>query len=312
MSIDIRDAFFDELSSLAASDPDLLLLTDDQGAFGLNRFRRERPSQFLNAGIAEQNLISVAAGLALSGKRPFVYGIATFMSMRCYEQIRVDLGCMQLPVTIVASGPGYSYGSDGPTHHANQDIAILRVLPGLSLYNPSDAVLTVACARLAYATSGPAYIRLERGVLPELHRPDDDFSAGFLVLAPVGEVVLVATGVMVARARTVAEQLGRHGVQASVIDVFRLAPIAAAELVAALGPARAVIALEDSARTGGLGSAVLEILADAGRSCAVMRIAAPDSYLYEYGDRDWLHARVGLDEVASTAAILAWLERTLA
>ena len=158
----MRDAFFDELYEIAASDPDVLLLTDDQGAFGLERIKRELEGQYFNVGIAEQNLVSVAAGLALGGKRPFIYGISTFMTMRCFEQINVDLCCHKLPVTIVGSGAGYMYSGDGPTHHATQDIGILRTLPGMNIFSPSDAVMTAKLARIAHESAGPNYIRIEK------------------------------------------------------------------------------------------------------------------------------------------------------
>ena len=127
--IDMRDAFFDQVNTLAAGDRNVLMLIDDQGALSLDWLQQNLPEQYFNVGIAEQNLVSVAAGLALGGKIPYIYGIATFMTMRCYDQIRDDLCCMHLPVTILGSGAGYTYSGDGPTHHAAQDVAIMRALP---------------------------------------------------------------------------------------------------------------------------------------------------------------------------------------
>ena len=131
-AIDIRDAFFNQLYEIAAQDRNVVLLTADMGAMAIDRFRRELPDQFINVGVAEQNMVSVAAGMALCKKKVFIYAIAPFVTMRCYEQIKVDISGMCLPVTIVGAGPGIAYDFDGPTHHAVQDMAIMRALPNMT------------------------------------------------------------------------------------------------------------------------------------------------------------------------------------
>src|SRR3989338_1388709 len=143
-NIDIRDAFFDELFEIAKDDSNVVFITADMGAQSLIRFKGSLSSQFINVGVAEQNMISIAAGLALVGKKVFVYTIIPFATLRCYEQIRNDLCCMNLPVTIIGVGPGFCYASDGPTHHATQDIAVMRVLPEITILNPSDSIMANA------------------------------------------------------------------------------------------------------------------------------------------------------------------------
>jgi len=180
--IDIRDAFFDEVYTIASQDSRVIFLTADMGSFSLNRFKADLSSQYINVGVAEQNLVSIAAGLALAGKKVFIYTIASFVTQRCYEQIKIDICGMRLPVTIIGSGPGLSYSSDGPTHHAIQDILIMRALPEMTILNPGDSTTAVAAARIAYRSQGPVYVRIDKGKLPLLYENDEDFSAGLSLL----------------------------------------------------------------------------------------------------------------------------------
>lgn len=161
--IDIRDAFFDELYLIASKDKKVIFLTADMGAFGLERFKKDLPDQFINMGVAEQNTVSVAAGLALGGKKVFIYSIAAFITQRCYEQIKIDLCQMKLPVTIIGSGPGLSYGSDGPTHHAVSDVVIMSVLPDMTILTPRSLEEAERAVRMAYESKTPVYIRLGKG-----------------------------------------------------------------------------------------------------------------------------------------------------
>jgi transketolase len=306
--VDLRDAFFDELCAIAAEDRNVILLTDDQGAFALDKFKRDMPDQYINAGIAEQNIVAVAAGLAMGGKIPFVYGISTFIIMRCFEQIRVDLCCMNLPVAIMGSGPGYTYGSDGPTHHATQDVALLRTLPEMTILNPTDAVSSSSFARIAYKDPGPKYVRLEKGVLPGLYEAGHDFSRGFEVLMPGCAVMIVATGIMTHCAIKVAEALGRQGVEAGVLDLYRVKPVRDDALLAALSHSRRVVTVEENSIVGGVGSLIAEVLADLSQQMPLKRFALPDEHSYLYGSRDWLLARQGLGVDPLTDRILRWLE----
>lgn len=306
-AIDTRDAFFDALYEIAVNDRDLVLLTGDQGAFSLEKFKKDLKSQYFNVGVAEQNMVAVAAGLALGGKIPFLYGISTFMTMRCYEQIKLDLCCMNLPVTIIGSGPGYTYGSDGPTHHATQDIAIMRALPEMTILNPSDAVMTAASARLAYKNRGPTYIRLEKGISPRLYDGGQGFSEGFHVLKTGQELAIVSTGVMVYQALNVADKLAKDSIDAGVIDLYRIKPINTESLLLALSRAQRLVTLEENSVIGGLGSLIAEVLIDAGKGTPLKRLATPDQHVYKYGHREWLHSCCGLDVDSLSRTILKWL-----
>ena len=148
-AIDIRDSFFDALYDIASKDSDVILLVADMGAFSLERFREDLPTQYINVGIAEQNLVNVATGLALDGKKVFVYAIASFVTQRCYEQLKVNLSGMNLPIVVVAMGPGITYSSDGLTHFATQDIANIRALPNFKILSISDPVSSQEAVKIA-------------------------------------------------------------------------------------------------------------------------------------------------------------------
>ena len=161
--MDIRDAFFDALYEIALKDSKVVLLVADMGAFSLDRFRKDLPDQYYNVGIAEQNLINVATGLAIGGKKVFTYAIAPFIIQRCYEQLKVNLSAMNLPITVIGMGTGICYTNDGPTHHATQDVANIRALPNFNILSISDPFSAKQAIRIAYNNSQPTYIRLDKG-----------------------------------------------------------------------------------------------------------------------------------------------------
>ncbi len=301
---DIRDAFFDRLYDLAAQDRDTLFLTADMGALSLDRFKRDLPRQFINVGICEQSLVSIAAGLSLSGKKVFIYAITSFITQRCYEQIRIDLCGMRLPVVIVGSGPGICYGSDGGTHHAVEDIALMRALPNLSILNPSDPLSASAAALMAHKSANPVYVRLDKGKLPALHREEEDFSEGLRVLKKGRDVMLISTGVMVHKVFELADELAKHNIDAGIIDLYRIKPINTELLLSYLNEYKKLVTIEEHILAGGIGSAICEIVADHGIAKPVKRIAIPDIPCSQYGDREWMHRYYGLDVQTMVGLIL--------
>jgi transketolase len=303
---DIRDAFFDALYDIAREDRQVIFLTADMGARSLERFRKDLPKQYMNVGVAEQNMVSVAAGLALAGKRVFIYAIAPFATQRCYEQIKVDLSGMGLPVTIIGAGPGIAYHSDGPTHHAVLDIAIMRALPGMVILNPSDAFMASRTASLCCQSGNPVYVRLDKGKLPPLYSPGDLFSEGLSLIQEGGDLLIVSTGAMVHKALRVAEKLKSGGIEAAVMDVYRLKPIDEPLFLHYADRWGKMVTLEEHSLMGGLGSIVSEILADHGERVAVKRFGIRDMPCEGYGDREWMHTRYGLDDRTLIESISAW------
>lgn len=307
MDVDVRDAFFDEIYELAKNDSRLMVLSNDQSAFSLNKLTKDFPEQYINIGIAEQNIINVATGLALGGIKPIVYGITNFISMRCCEQIHVDLGCMNLPVMIVASGGGLTYASDGPTHHATQDIAMLRTVPNLTIFNPGDATLTSYSARAGFALNSPCYVRLEKGVLPDLHSPQDDFSRGYRMVQEGKGILLAGTGHMMHRVTQVAEKLKKNSVDAAVLDVFRLKPVDEDGLAQVISRRKEIVVIEEQYPTGGLGTIFAEIITRRRLDVKFKTFSLPDAPCYRYGSREWLHREFGLDTETLASSIKEWL-----
>lgn len=295
LGIDIRDAFFDELYNLAVKDSDIIFLTADMGAFSLEKFKRDLSRQYINVGVAEQNLVSVAAGLALGGKKVFIYAIAPFLTQRCYEQIKIDLACMRLPVTIIGAGAGIVYNSDGFTHHAIQDIAIMRTLAGMIILNPADSVMAAAAVRIAYNSNAPVYVRIDKGKLPLLYDKKNNFSDGMTVLRTGKDLMIIATGTMVHQSFRVADKLAQYSIDTGIIDLYRIKPINEDLFLTVVKKVKRIATLEEHSIVGGIGSAVSEILADRSMALPLKRIGIADKYYSGYGDREWMRKEYGLD-----------------
>lgn len=304
----MRDAFIGTLCDRMTTDSSIFFLTADLGAPALDRMRNGFPDRFINVGIAEQNLINVASGLALEGFTVYTYAIAPFITMRAYEQVRVNLAISSqirpVKVTMIGLGGGVSYQVSGPTHHCLEDLAIMRLLPNMSVYCPADWVTAAALVDHTRMTVGPAYIRFDGKALPALHADPAavDLQKGFARLAEGRDVCLVSTGFMSHRALKVARE--RAGV--AVIDLFSLKPCDEAALAAALTPYRHVITMEEAfINGGGLDSLVSKIIREKGLGCQPHPIGFNDRYVFELGSRDRLHAVNGLDE----AAVIALIDR---
>ena len=291
-----RDAFFDKLYEIAKNDRDVILICADMSAPSLDKFRRNLRSQFINIGIAEQNMIAVATGLALSGKKVFTYAIMPFITLRCYEQIKVDMCAMDVPVTTIGVGAGFSYDDSGPTHHATEDIAIMRVLPNITILNVTDNIMATACAEIAYNYTSPLYIRLDRAPLPEIYRTGENFSNGISCLKSGKDVCIVATGNMVHKALELSDKLKEHSIDVGVVDLYRLKPVNSELLLKYLKQSTRVVTLEEHLINGGLGSIVAEVLVDNDVAIPLKRIAIPDKYCYTYGGRESIQKTVGLDK----------------
>ena len=306
-AITARDAFFNRLYEIAKDDRRVVLVSADMGAPSLDKFRRDLSSQYVNAGIAEQDAVLIASGLAQEGKKAFVYAIAPFVTLRPFEMIKVAVAAMNLPVTLVGVGAGFSYDDSGPTHHTLEDIAILRVLPCMEINNITDSNMARAFAGASCHMNGPNYIRLDRKLLPVYYEEDDDMSVGLRVFDKGKDLQLVATGNMVARAFEVAKELQAKGVDAGVTDVYTF-PINVDAFMRAIKGVKKIVTIEEHVLEGGLGSAVCEVLADHDKRipCKRIGIRLDAGYCYEYGGRVNIQKQYGLDKKSIVRTIVDW------
>ena len=300
----MRDAFFDKLYELAKKDPNIVLVDADMGAPSLDKFRRDMPAQFVNVGIAEQNAIVVACGLALGGKIPFTYAIAPFITLRCYEQIKVDMCAMKLPVTCVGVGAGFSYEDSGPTHHTTEDIAIMRALPNITIMNVTDNVMASKCAEIACKSKGPMYVRMDREPLPTIYDKKEEFKDGLTCLKKGKDVCIISTGNMVHKALEVANLLKKQSIDVAVVDLYRLKLVNTKSLLNYIKQSKKVVTLEEHLLDGGLGSIIAETLADNNMNVPLKRLAIPDKYCYTYGGREEIRRTIGLDTKSVAKTVL--------
>jgi transketolase len=258
----MRTAFLQTLCELAVRDKRLWLVTGDLGYSVLEPFAERFPARYVNAGVAEQNMLGVAAGLAMAGNIVFTYSIANFATLRCLEQIRNDVCYHNLPVRIVAVGGGVAYGSAGYTHHAVEDLAILRALPQMTVVAPGDPIETRLATEALINWPGPAYLRLGKAGEPVIHSSPIEFTLGkALVVRDGGDVTLVSTGGMLASICAAAERLASgHNVACRVLSLHTLKPLDRAAIVDAANQTGGIVAVEEHSRVGGLGSAMAEVL----------------------------------------------------
>jgi len=292
---DIRDAFFDEVYNIGEKDSNVIILTDDMDVFSLRKFKKNFPERFINVGVAEQNMINVAAGLASCGKRPFLYGISSFVSFRCYEQIKFNLCSMKLPVVIIGMGTGFSFAYDGPTHHAIHDIGAMRILPEIEILNPCDAVSAASFAKLAARTAHPMYIRIDKGVVPALYDTDEDYSIGFKLLRKGKDTCIVSTGNILHMAIDFVDSLEEP---IAVLDVYRLKPVNELFLQKVLDRFTRIIVLEENSHIGALSTIVSEIIAKYSISCEFKSVSLKNKEHLCYGERSWLHDYLGIHKAS--------------
>ena len=293
--IDIRDAFFDQLYLKGSIDNNVIVLSADMDAFSLRRFAKDLPEQYINVGVSEQNMINIASGLALSGKMVFCYSIASFATLRCFEQIKVNICSMNLPVTIIGAGAGFSFGYDGPTHHGHQDLSSMRLLPEMSIIELSSNDLAQKAVNFAFENNGPLYIRLDKGPFPEWKEYNIDFSKGYRIIQPLSKLNIVTNGYMTRTALKVADTLIAEGIDCGVVDLFRVKPFPEEFYEEVISPSKKIVSIEESCKTGGLGSALSELIAQNDNNCRLHVIGAPDKQFIEYGEREWFHEKYLLD-----------------
>ncbi|WP_406049272.1 transketolase family protein [Kribbella sp. NBC_00889] len=257
---DCRDAYVETLAELAHADHRIVgVVNDSVGSSKLNSFRKAFPDRLINVGIAEQDMVGVASGLANGGRIPFVSAASCFLTGRALEQIKADVAYSNTNVKLCGMSPGVAYGELGPTHHSIEDIAWLRAISNLTVIVPADPIETAAALRWAAASDGPVFIRVSRMNVPKVYDEDYDFRLGRAITVRAGDdVTLISNGTVLWRAIAAAEQLATEGISARVLSMPTVKPLDTGAVVAAARETAGIVTAEEAVSSGGLGGAVAE------------------------------------------------------
>jgi transketolase len=309
----VRSAFIETLYDLAVADNRIVLVVGDLGFGVVTRFMNELPDQFVNAGVAEQHMTGLAAGMAMSGKIALTYSIANFPVVRCLEQIRNDVCYHNANVKIVAVGGGMAYGSLGMTHHATEDLAFMRAMPNLIVMSPNDPVEARLATRAIVNFDGPCYLRLGRQGEQAVHETDPVFVIGKAVQVREGfDLTIAVSGGLLQNAVVAADLLEReHRLSARVLSFHTLKPFDVEAIVRAAAETDAVFTLEEHSVIGGLGGAAAETLMESDiRPRLFRRIGLPgETFSSKVGDQEYLRREFGLDPAGVANTIVAAMKR---
>ena len=292
----MRNAYLSALYDLARNNKQIMALVADIGAIVFDKYREDFPSQFINFGVAEANMISAAAGLASCGKIPFAYTIAPFITMRTYEQIRNDVCLQKMNVKIVAVGAGFVYSTLGPTHHATEDIALMKVLPGMTVISPADPLEARKATIAAAQIEGPVYLRLGTSKEPDVYQQDYDFTVGRGVKLNDGDdATIIATGSIVQDALQAVMELEEENISVRLINIHTIKPIDKEIILQAARETRAVLTVEEHNIEGGFGSSVADVILEGnGAPIKFKRLGVNDTFCSYYGTHQELKSRYGL------------------
>lgn len=304
-----RQAFTDALLEAARENSDIVVLTSDAtGSAALNKIKTEIPERFVECGIAEQDMVGIAAGIASTGKRPFICSPAAFLSARSLEQIKVDVAYSDKNVKLIGVSGGISYGALGESHYSVQDFAVMRAIANLTVMCPADAPQAAALATVLATHNGPVYLRMGRGGVPEIYDESDSFTIGKAYTCREGcDITVIATGEEVYSALIAAEKLGKQGISVRVLDMFTVKPVDEDAVIKAAAETGAIVTAEEHCIYGGLGSAVSQITAE-NLPVPVKCVALPNEVLLCGSSAEMKH-HYGLDAEGIEKAILETMKR---
>ncbi len=306
----MRRTALNRVHALARRDERVVFIGSDLGPGTLDAMKEELPERFFMEGVAEANLIGMAAGMAMEGFVPYVNTIASFLTRRCLEQVMLDVCLHDLPVRLIGNGGGLVYAPLGPTHNATEDIALMRALPGMTVVAVTDADEMTRLIDASLDWPNPMYIRLAKGGDAIVSRPEDGFTIGRAIELRAGsDVLIVACGVMVQRSLAAAELLSERGISSAVLNMHTVAPLDIDAVVSRLAGTRLLVTVEEHVSTGGLGSAVTDALVEAiGRVPAMLRCAIPQGFYSLYGSQDSALEHFSLQPEGLATRIAARLE----
>ncbi len=307
----MRDTLLQSIYELMLQDSEIFFVSADFGSPVIDKIRADKPDRFINVGIAEQNLINVSAGLALEGFKVFAYAIAPFITMRCFEQIRVSLALMSkvrpMNVNLIGVGAGYSYVVSGPTHQCYEDITLMRSMPNMKVLSLSDQHLASYMSAYCMRDLGPKYLRLDAQVLPMIYQDIQvDLDQGFYAHKKGVRFCMVATGFMVHTAIKVAEELSKHDIEVGIIDLFNLTTFDTQKLNKELTEYKKIISMEEAfSGRGGLDAVMFNHITHQNLDINLINIGVEGDYRFEIGSREHIHEEVGIGVKAIVNKILA-------
>lgn len=291
----MRNHLINKITEIAEKDKNIMLVTADLGFSVVENFKNKFLNRYINVGIAEQNMAAVAAGLALEGNTVFVYSIGNFPTLRCIEQIRNDICYHNANVKILAVGSGFAYGTLGMTHHATEDLAIMRAMPNMHVFAPCDSINAEAVAEDICKIQGPCYVRLERGGEPVVFNKDEHFVVGELKELRKGKNVAVITiGTVVNEALKAADELLKENKEISVYSAYSLKPLNIKQILDIAQNNKYIITVEEHQIAGGLGSAIAEIIAENDVKAHLMRFGLHDEFTSVVGNQEYLRKAYGI------------------
>lgn len=312
----MRTAFIETLFELAKQDERITLLSGDLGFSVIEPFMKALPKQFVNAGVAEQNMTGMAAGLALSGKIVFTYSIGNFPTLRCLEHVRNDICYHNANVKVVCVGGGFCYGAAGATHHATEDLGIMRMLPGMAVIAPADPVEARQATQAVVNHAGPCYLRLGKAGEPVVHKAEIDFQIGKAIRVREGDdLTLISTGGMLRFVLEAADRLAASGLHARVLSMHTLKPLDSEAVLSAARETAAIFTVEEHSILGGLGGAVAEVLAESGLPVPLFkRLGLPSAFSPRVGTQQYMLEQFGLstEGIVSSVMALAGAQRAAA
>ena len=293
----MRTTFVETLKELARQDERIFLLSADMGYSVFETFREEFPDRFLNTGIAEQNTIGIAAGLASRGKIVFVYSIIPFVTMRCFEQIRLDLAYNKSNVKIVGVGAGFTYGSLGSSHHALEDISLMRSLPNMTVLCPGDPIEARELIKQSCEHTGPVYIRLGKNGEPKIHPEDKKIPLGKAIeISDGNDLILITTSTMLETGKRWVDEWKDEGISVSLVSMPTMKPFDTESIKKFILRDIPIISLEEHNIIGGLGSAIAEVIADTGIGVKFLRLGINDRFSHFVGGHDYQKQKSNLTE----------------
>lgn len=306
-----RDIFFSQIFDLVNQGEDIIIVTSDLGAPSLDDFRKYYPERYISVGIAEQSLISIAAGLSLAGKKVVAYGLNPFPATRAFDQIRSLLAELKIPITLCALNAGLCSAQAGYTHMPIEDMGMMRMLSNIQIANPSDTCISQMLAREVLLAGQTRYIRFDKAITRELYNESEiNFHKGFTTYGEPGNLCVVTFGCYVPLVRKITEELLARKKTVQLIDLFSL-PVDTSQLIKELNTARQILTLEENVLPGGIGSYILEVLSDCQVSIPVKRLGLnfENGYYDVFTSRDYIREDQKIDEKAIVQAIHGLLQK---